>query len=192
MMTKDITEIQQKIDAVFGLYEAYGHLEYGEGVTQLMHMMQAAKLAEAAGYEDEVILSAFFHDIGHFLEEGAEMGIYGKHDHDRMGGEYLVSMGFSEKMAKLVGSHVAAKRYLTCKIPGYYEQLSDASKKTLEYQGGPMEAVAAAAFEKDPLFELYLKIRHWDDLAKETDQVVDPQDVVVLKEMGIRFLLNNK
>lgn len=178
----------QQIDTLFGLYTTYGHLDYGEGVTQLMHMVQAAKLAQSEGYEEEVILAAFFHDIGHFLEEGEEMGIYGKHDHDRMGGEYLVSLGFSEKMGKLVASHVAAKRYLTYKIPGYYVQLSDASKNTLAYQGGPMDAVAAKAFEEDALFELYLKIRYWDDLAKETDMVVDPQDVQWLKEMGMRHL----
>lgn len=190
-MTNERNVLQQKIDTLFGLYTTYGHLDYGEGVTQLMHMVQAAKLAQAEGFEEEVILAAFFHDIGHFLEEGEEMGIYGKHDHDRMGGEYLVSLGFSDKMAKLVASHVAAKRYLTYKIPGYYEQLSDASKKTLEYQGGPMEAIAAKAFEEDALFDLYLKMRYWDDLAKETDQVVDPQEVLWLKEMGTRVLMNS-
>lgn len=188
MMQTDKLTVQQKIDALFGLYEKYGHLEYGEGVTQLMHMVQAAKLAQAEGYDQEVILAAFFHDIGHFLEEGDEMGIYGRQDHDRMGGEYLISFGFSEKMAKLVASHVAAKRYLTFKIPGYYDQLSDASKKTLEYQGGPMEAGEATNFEQDPLFELYLKVRHWDDLGKETEMIVDPAEVQWLKTLATDYL----
>jgi len=188
MMQTDKLTVQQKIDTLFGLYEKYGHLEYGEGVTQLMHMVQAAKLAEAEGYDQEVILAAFFHDIGHFLEEGDEMGIYGRQDHDRMGGEYLISLGFSEKMAKLVASHVAAKRYLTFKIPGYYDQLSDASKKTLEYQGGPMEAGEANKFEQDPLFELYLKVRHWDDLGKETEMIVDPVEVQWLKTLATGYL----
>jgi putative nucleotidyltransferase with HDIG domain len=188
-MEKHNAIVQQQIDTLFGLYEKYGHQEYGEGVTQLMHMVQAAKLARAEGYDEEVILAAFFHDIGHFLEEGEEMGIYGKHDHDRMGGDYLVAMGFSEKMGKLVASHVAAKRYLTFKIPGYYEELSDASKKTLEYQGGPMEAAEATIFENDPLFNLYLKVRYWDDLGKETDMVVDPKEVAWLKKMATDNLL---
>lgn len=189
-MQTDKLTVQEKIDALFGLYEKYGHLEYGEGVTQLMHMVQAAKLAKAEGYDQEVILAAFFHDIGHFLEEGDEMGIYGRQDHDRMGGEYLISLGCSEKMAKLVASHVAAKRYLTFKIPGYYDQLSDASKKTLEYQGGPMDAKEAAGFEEDPLFELYLKVRHWDDLGKETEMTVDPAEVEWLRMLATDYLQN--
>jgi predicted HD phosphohydrolase len=47
--------------------------------------------------------------------------------------------------------------------------LSDASKKTLEFQGGVMEAVEAEAFEKDLLFETSIRMRKWDELAKEVD-----------------------
>jgi predicted HD phosphohydrolase len=65
-----------------------------------------------------------------------------------LGKAYLTANGFPEKMGVLVASHVDAKRYLTYSD---YNQLSDASKKTLEYQGGPMTAEEAAAYEKDPL-----------------------------------------
>ncbi len=183
------TLIQQKTDALFKLYEVHGDEDYGEGVTQLMHMVQCANLAKAEGYDDEIILAAFFHDIGHFLEDAEEMGIYGKQDHDRIGGEFLLQNGFPEIMAKLVASHVAAKRYLTYSISGYYEKLSEASKKTLEYQGGPMNAAEAGAFDADPLKELYLKIRYWDDLGKETDTPVNPKDIDELKERCFRYLL---
>src|SRR3546814_10323744 len=53
----------------------------------------------------------------------------------RLGGELLLQSGFPERMATLVAGHVTAKRYLTLKEPGYYDRLSDASKKTLEFQG---------------------------------------------------------
>ena len=59
-----------------------------------------------------------------------------------------------------------AKRYLTFKDPEYYEQLSAASKKTLEYQGGKMSKEEAEAFEQYPLFDLIIKMRRWDEEAK--------------------------
>ena len=88
--------------------------------------------------------------------------------HELIGADYIRSKGFSERVATLVGSHVEAKRYLTFKRTGYYEKLSDASRRTLEFQGGRMTVEEATAFEKDPLFESKVKMRIWDDEAKET------------------------
>lgn len=152
------------------LYEQYGGSEYaGEKVTQLEHMVQAARLAEQEGYDEEVILAAFLHDVGHICvsaqEENAMDG-WGIKDHEEVGADYLSEKGFSKRLARLVASHVEAKRYLTWKDPLYYEQLSEASKKTLEYQGGPMLTDEAEAFEAHPLFSLIIKMRHWDDVAK--------------------------
>lgn len=183
-------EIENNINAIFSLYKQYGAEEYGEGVTQLMHMVQAGKMAQNEGYSEEMILAAFFHDIGHFLEEGEDMGIYGKLAHDQLGKAYLIANGFPERMGALVASHVGAKRYLTYIDPAYYDLLSDASKKTLEYQGGPMTAEEAAAYEKDPLLKSYIKIRYWDDLAKETDVPVDPADVEMFRAMALKYLLH--
>ncbi len=62
-----------------------------------------------------------------------------------------------------------AKRYLTFKYPAYSEKLSESSRKTLEFQGGEMTQDEAQTFEKMPMFELYLKMREWDDRAKEVE-----------------------
>jgi predicted HD phosphohydrolase len=75
-------------------------------------------------------------------------------------------MGFAEKVPHLVEGHVLAKRYLTAKEPSYYDKLSNDSKLTLVFQGGPMDAKEMAAVEKDALFELGAQLRRWDDLAK--------------------------
>ena len=159
------------IEEVFGLYEKYGDADYiGEPVSQLEHMSQAAELAIQEGYDDEVILAAFFHDIGHIcvmLQADNNMGGYGIKSHEKIGGDFLRSKGFPERIARLVENHVQAKRYLTFKYPEYYEQLSEASKKTLEYQGGVMRAEEADAFEKDPLFDVSIRMRKWDEMAKE-------------------------
>jgi len=157
-------------DEIMQYYEQHGGEEYaGEKVTQLEHMVQAAQLAEEQGYDEEVILAAFLHDIGHLCEEGRgenQMGEFGIKNHEEIGAEFLAKKGFSKKVARLVESHVEAKRYLTYKDPEYYDQLSDASKKTLEYQGGRMEKDEAEAFEKYPLFDLIIKMRRWDEQAK--------------------------
>lgn len=182
-------EIEIRIDAIFNLYKQYGHENYGEGVTQLMHMVQAGKLAQKESYDDEMVLAAFFHDIGHFLEESESMGAYGKMAHDQLGKKYLAEVGFPERMGILVASHVDAKRYLTYSNPEYYNLLSDASKKTLEYQGGPMTAEEAADYEKDPLLERYIKLRYWDDQAKEIDVPVNPADLDMFREMALKYLL---
>ena len=178
---------------VIQLYEQYGGFEYaGEKVTQLEHMVQAARLAEQEGYDEEVILAAFLHDIGHICvsaqEENAMDG-WGIKDHEEVGADYLREKGFSKRLARLVASHVEAKRYLTWKDPLYYEQLSDASKKTLEYQGGPMLADEAKAFEKHPLFSLIIKMRHWDDVAKI--EHLEVGDLAKYRAMMIRHLEQN-
>ena len=87
---------------------------------------------------------------------------------------------------RLVEYHVQAKRYLTLKTPGYYERLSEASRRTLEFQGGVMTAEEAEAFETDPLCSVSLRMRHWDELAKE--MWVPVIDLDVLKEKALRLL----
>ena len=160
---------EQAIAEVFGLYEQHGAADYiGEPVSQIEHMSQAAQLAMAEGFDDEVVLAAFFHDIGHLCGQGGEnMGGYGVVSHERLGADYLRRAGFSERMAKLVEYHVQAKRYLTFSQPDYCARLSEASRRTLGYQGGVMTAEEARAFEQDPLCEVSLRLRDWDEQAKQ-------------------------
>lgn len=175
---------------IIQLYEQYGGSEYaGEKVTQLEHMVQAARLAEEDGYDEEVILAAFLHDIGHICVAAQEhngMDGWGIKDHEEVGAGYLLAKGFTKRLARLVESHVEAKRYLTWKDPRYYEQLSEASKKTLEYQGGPMFTDEAIAFEEHPLFPLIIKMRYWDDVAKI--EHLETGDLEKYRTMIIRHL----
>jgi len=152
-------------------------------------MYQSAQLAEQQGYEEEVILAAFLHDIGHICVSAQgdnEMDGFGIKDHEEVGAEYLQAKGFSKKLIRLVESHVEAKRYLTRKRPGYYEQLSEASKKTLEFQGGVMSEDEANAFEQYPLFKLIVQMRMWDEEAKIEHQPVG--DLEKYRDMIVRHL----
>jgi 2-amino-1-hydroxyethylphosphonate dioxygenase (glycine-forming) len=159
------------IKEIFDLYEKYGSEDYiGEPVSQIEHMSQAAQLAMGGGHDDEVILAAFFHDIGHICvsrNNDNNMGGFGTKSHEKIGADYLREKGFSERVAKLVENHVQAKRYLTFKYPVYFENLSAASKKTLEFQGGGMTESEAIQFELDPLFEMSIQMRRWDEEAKQ-------------------------
>ncbi len=166
-----MSSIEQTIEEVFKLYELHGSDDYiGESISQIEHASQGAQLAEKEGFDDEVILAAFFHDIGHICakkDPKNDMGGYGMLRHERVGANYLRKRGFSEKIAKLIENHVEAKRYLCFKDPDYYEKLSVASKATLEFQGGKMTQNEAVRFENDPLFILSIKMREWDETAKE-------------------------
>lgn len=181
------------VTEIFALYEKHGDEDYiGEPVSQLEHMSQAAVLAEEEGFDDEVILAAFFHDIGHLCADDARaesMDGFGNVDHEKLGADYLRERGFSERLATLVESHVIAKRYLTYKYPEYYNKLSVASKATLEFQGGRMTGQEAAEFEKHPDAELFIRLRHWDDKAKEIN--VPVRDLEYLKSLAISHLYNN-
>jgi phosphonate degradation associated HDIG domain protein len=178
------------IEEIFGLYSKFGDADYiGEPVSQMEHMWQAAQLALKEGYDDEVVLAAFFHDIGHICEmnnKTASMNGYGAVSHEKIGAQFLREKGFPERVAKLVENHVQAKRYLTFKYPSYYEALSEASKKTLAFQGGIMTTEEATQFANDPLFEVSIHMRKWDEMAKE--QNIPVSDLRILKQKALNIL----
>lgn len=177
---------------IIELFQTKGGNEYaGEKLTQLEHMFQAAELAGQQGYDEEIILAAFLHDIGHICVSNAavkQMNGFGTMDHEEVGATFLKERGFSKKLVRLVESHVEAKRYLTWKNPAYYDQLSEASKRTLEFQGGRMESDEALAFEQHPLFKHIIQMRTWDEEAKVENQPIG--DLDKLRMMMVRHLNN--
>ena len=187
MTAKKITPV---VEEIFELYQKHGSNEYaGEKVSQLEHMVQAAQLAKAGGYDDEIVLAAFLHDIGHICAASyltAEMNGFGIMNHEKIGANFLRKRGFSERIARLVENHVSAKRYLTFKFPEYYEGLSEASKNTLQFQGGRMNYDEAMLFEQDDLFEEFIAMRRWDELAKE--EILPMQSMDYYKNLMITYL----
>ena len=180
--------IESTVNDIFRLYELHGAEEYaGEKVSQLEHMCQAAMFAMEEQYDDEVVLAAFLHDLGHLLPaENGTMGVFGTIDHEKLGADHLRKLGFSDRLCRLIASHVNAKRYLTRRDQDYYQRLSEASKKTLEYQGGRMSEGEAKEFEADPLFDLYIKMRRWDEAAKIEHQAVP--DINLFRAKAVKHL----
>ena len=59
-----------------------------------------------------------------------------------------------------------AKRYLSAVEDGYYEILSEASKISLDAQGGPFTKKRQNDFIKKPFMKEAVELRRFDDQAK--------------------------
>ena len=75
-------------------------------------------------------------------------------------------------MTEPVRLHVAAKRYLCAVEPSYFALLSQASVYTLAVQGGPMSTAEAREFEASQYAADAVRVRRWDDQAKDPAAVV--------------------
>ena len=184
----DNEKAEQIAQEIISVFENKGGANYsGEAVTQLEHACQAAQLAEKDGNDDEVVLAAFLHDLGHLLDEDQEeMDGYGVKDHEVIGANYLRERGFSDKLIMLVNAHVEAKRYLCAVNQRYYDNLSHASKMTLLFQGGPMREDELDVFERNPFKNLIIKMRSWDEEAKHEN--VPLPDLNLFRDKIIKHL----
>ncbi|MFC1430048.1 phosphonate degradation HD-domain oxygenase [Streptacidiphilus sp. N1-3] len=163
------------LDVLADLFAGEGAAEYfGEEVTQAEHMLQTAALAEAAGAAPALVAAALLHDVGHFgTLTAAQGGLSGDvltagtdNQHSRTGAAWLAQW-FGPEVTEPVRLHVAAKRYLCAVEPGYFGRLSEASVHTLRVQGGPMDSSQAIAFEAGPYAADAVRLRRWDEQAKD-------------------------
>ncbi|MGB0991525.1 MAG: HD domain-containing protein [Akkermansiaceae bacterium] len=157
---------QDTIDEIMLIFRNNGQESYGEDITQLEHAVQVGLLAINAGCDDETVVAAFLHDIGHLCAED-DMNGYGARAHHESGALWLRERGFSERVCRLIEGHVLAKRYLTAVDEEYHQQLSEASKASLGFQGGPMNEEEVKAFANDSLLEEHLQLRRWDEEGKD-------------------------
>ena len=158
------------------LFARHGGLAYsGEPVTQLEHALQAAQLAEREGAGDALVTSALLHDLGHLLnrlgETPTERGLDDRHQYFVL--PFLRPL-FPRAVLEPIRLHVDAKRALCALEPGYYATLSADSRRSLELQGGVLDAQNAAAFSHKPFARDAMRLRRWDDAAKKADHATPP------------------
>jgi phosphonate degradation associated HDIG domain protein len=162
------------VDDLFAWYRQVGANNYDEQVTQLEHALQTAENARQDGAPAAEIVAALLHDIGHFLvDEHRQHGDFLTRDlrHEDAGAAWLARF-FPTEAITPVRLHVSAKRWLCTQDARYWHGLSDASKHSLEVQGGTMSPDEIAAFEATPGWRAALALRQRDDLAKERGRQV--------------------
>ena len=156
------------IDQIISSYLNNKSLYIGEKVTITEHMIQTAMLAEKTNCSSSLICSSLLHDYGHFILENPDDLVNKKKDgkHEDVGYEFLKKY-FVKDVVKPIKHHVKAKRYLA-RDEKYYQLLSEASKISLELQGGIMNDKESKEFESNEFFESSIKLRKFDEEAKKT------------------------
>ncbi|MGH7348676.1 MAG: HD domain-containing protein [Candidatus Rokuibacteriota bacterium] len=139
-----------------------------ETVSPLAHALQCAALARAARADDEVVLAALLHDVGHLISEADESSVT---HHGRWAARFLRPF-VPARVAWLVEYHVMAKRYLCTVDRAYAESLSPASQRSWLAQGGALDRATRHDLERQPWLPEVLAIRRWDEAAKEREAVV--------------------
>ena len=157
------------IPYIASLYAERGSRWYGEeAVTQLEHALQCAALAEADGANDSLIAASFLHDLGHLIHElGPDIARRGVDDRHEYRPVRMLRRAFPDAVITPIRLHVAAKRYLCAVRPDYHDSLSSASRLSLALQGGAFSAEEAQRFIAQPYAEDTVRLRLWDDRAKE-------------------------
>ena len=156
------------LTSLLDLYRDRGQARYGgEAVSQLEHALQCATLAERSGASAELIAACLLHDLGHLIHHlgdgAAQRGIDDRHEHRAIP---VLAKRLPPAVTAPIRLHVAAKRYLCATDQTYWSSLSNASKRSLELQGGPFTEAAAATFIQQPYAKEAVQLRRWDDLAK--------------------------
>ena len=145
-----------------------GRAYEGEAVTQLEHALQSAARAEADGAGVALVAAALLHDLGHLLNDRGETptlrGIDDRHEYVAL--PFLGRL-FGDDVVEPIKWHVDAKRFLCATRPDYLVTLSADSKRSLALQGGVFTAAEAEAFQSLPYAGDAVRVRIWDDLAKE-------------------------
>lgn len=155
------------VDEILAAFAANGHLDYGENMTMQEHMLQTAHIAAQNGGDERLVVAALLHDYGHLVcNMPNDIFLDGHDNHHEIVGADALANWFDDDIVNAVRLHVPAKRYLCGSNPAYFDNLSDASKMTLEVQGGPMNEEEIAAFRALPGHDMAVRVRVCDDQGK--------------------------
>jgi phosphonate degradation associated HDIG domain protein len=161
------------LENIAELFSIHGERMYsGEPVTQLQHALQTASLAEHAGADDDLVTACLLHDLGHMLnDQGETPTLRGLDDtHQYYALPFLRGL-LPDRVLDAIKLHVDAKRYLCGTRPEYWAALSEDSKRSLALQGGIYSATQCAEFITQSGASDAIKLRLWDDQAKQPHMV---------------------
>lgn len=158
------------VDRLLDAIDDMANHSYGERVNMRSHSLQTAANAAASGASDAGIGAALLHDIGHLL---GETGAWGLPSHAQVGATYLQQI-LPAAVVEPIRLHVDAKRYLVATDTDYFDDLSEASRESLEQQGGPHTAAQAKQFAALPWADEAIALRRSDDKGKTPDATMSP------------------
>lgn len=179
----------EKVELLFQYIRDKGKSNYDEMVTQYEHAIQTAYWASKEKADNQLIVSALLHDIGHLLiDEDSSNNSFLDEDlyHESLGADYLKEL-FPKAILDPIRLHVPSKRYICTIEREYYDTLSEASKKSFQVQGGFMSDEEVMLFEREPYFKQAVQLRKWDDLGKQNGFEVP--GIEVYKEKVVDALL---
>jgi len=178
------------VNDLFDLLEKKGHEQYGqEAISQLQHALQCATLAKNEQAQDRMIVAALFHDVGHLIADDENVALEGVDAfHENVGYNALIGV-FGDDVASPVKLHVLAKRYLCTTDPDYYNGLTQASRTSLEVQGGRLTGDEVVEFESQPYSHDAICLRRWDEAAKVPG--AKTADLADFKPIAQRLALSN-
>ena len=161
----DVEDLLRLLASLDGVFDAPP--PEGDPVDLLAHGLQCADVLRA-GHRDDVglQLAGLVHDVGHAV--GGD-----DPDHARTGAD-AVRPVVGDRVADLVGLHVAAKRYLAA-TEAY--ELSPASLLSLERQGAAMTPSEVQRFIEHPLAADAITLRRADEAGKVVGREVPGLDV---------------
>lgn len=130
-------------------------------VDGLAHALQCGAILRAEHGDDPVLcVAGLVHDI-------ADIAFPQDHGDHAARGATLVEPLLGARVARLVGAHVAAKRYLVATDASYRSQLSPRSIATLHQQGDALSTAELDAMRADPDLDAILTLRRADERAKD-------------------------
>ena len=154
------------VDEIVSACQSMVGLPYdGEPVDQLEHALQCAFLGAQGGGEDEFVAACLLHDIAR-APAVAGIPFDGPEEHHGEAGSRWLTPRVGARVAWLAEQHVPAKRYLVATDPGYRNELSEVSIRTLEQQGGAMSGEEVERFRAEPGWEEAVALRRIDDRGK--------------------------
>ncbi len=157
-------EVRQLLHSMRGVWDE-------DTVDELDHALQSAARAQDDHADDELVLAAALHDLGH----SPLFGEVSTREHDLIARDWLTPR-FGGRVGWLAGAHVAAKRYLVSVDSSYAGTLSDVSVDSLHHQGG---AEIDRSLVDHPYWADALRLRRYDDAAKEPDGAAATIDEVL-------------
>jgi predicted HD phosphohydrolase len=160
-------DVQGDVTPIRSVDELVELLARGAGVRDepeldgLAHALQCgARLRAEHPADTELAVAGLVHDIADIVYPDDHTA------HDRRGAD-LVRPLLGDRVARLVGAHVIAKRYLVTTDPAYRNRLSLRSAETLAAQGDALADTELAALAEDPDLDAILELRRADERAKD-------------------------